>query len=260
MFNRVKNGLILILISLLLSQCLLSTTNKEDEKVAYSHFTLGIKLLQQNRKNEALEQLLIAKKLDPNNALIRNHLGLAYYVLNEYEHAIVELEAATNKQENYSEAHNNLGRVYIDVKNFKAARNHLNRAALDLTYAKKDKVWLNLGLSYFFQNNYKKSESFFLKAISMNRKNCLAYNYFGRSQVEQGQFKKAAKALDQAVFHCRKRGFDEPHYYSAISFFRLGYKSKAIARLQEGRKKFPNGPNRQKIDEMINLMKITDTK
>ena len=251
--------LLLSLLPIVSVQCV-NTTSKEDQTLAHSHFTLGVKLLTQNKKEQALEQLLLAKELDPDNSLILNHLGLAYYLMKEFEHSIIELKSALNKKPDYSEAHNNLGRVYIDVKDFKRAQYHLNKAALDLTYAKKDKVWLNLGLSFFFQNKYKKSESYFLKSISMNRNNCLAYNYFGRSQVEQENFKKAAKALDQAIYHCRQRGFDEPHYYSAISFFRLGYKSKAIARLQESQKKFPNGPNRKKIDEMINLMKITDTK
>ena len=247
----------LIIASFVVSAC---TTNDQNEKVAYSHFQLGVSLLAKNRKEEALEQLLLAKDLDSKNPLIRNHLGLCYFFLKEYEHSIIALKNAIALKPGYSEAHNNLGRVYIEVKDFENARKHLNLAASDLTYANRDKVWLNMGLSYFYQDQYDKSENYFLKSISMNRDNCLAYNYYGRSQVEQEKFAKAAKALDQAIYHCRKKGFDEPHYYSAISFFRLGYKAKAIARLQEGRKKYPDGPNRKKIDEMINLMKLTDTK
>lgn len=235
-------------------------SNEKDKELAYSHFKLGVTLISQNQKAKGLEQLLIAKELDPENALILNHLGLAYYFHNEYEHSIIALKDALSKNPNYSEAHNNLGRIYIDIRDYKQAQEHLNKAASDLTYPHKDKVWLNLGLSWFFQNQYKMSETYFLKSISANRNNCLAYNYYGRAQVEMENFTKAARALDQAIFHCQKKGFDEPHYYSAISFFRLGYKRKAMARLQEGIKKFPTGPNREKIDEMMNLMKITDTK
>ncbi len=236
------------------------TSNQDNSNLAYSHFQLGVTLLSKGQKEKALEQLITAKDLDPDNALIHNHLGLGYFFQKEYEHAIISLKNAIDINPSYSEAHNNLGRVYIEIKDFARARKHLNQAAADLTYANKDKVWLNFGLSYFFQNKYEKSETFFLKAISMNRENCLAYNYYGRSQIEQERFKKAAKALDQAIYHCRVKGFDEPHYYGAIALFRLGYKSKAIARLQEGRKKFPHGPNRAKLDEMINLMKLTETK
>ncbi len=236
------------------------SSDKGNHKVAYSHFRLGVNLLAQGKKPEALEQFLIAKELDPDSALISNHLGLAYYFLQEYEHAVVALKEAIDLKPKYSEAHNNLGRVYIDMSDYSAARKHLSVAANDLTYGAKDKVWLNLGLSYFFENRYDKSESYFLKSISLNRNNCLGYNYYGRVQIEKEQYQQAAKALDQAIYHCKRKGFDEPHYYSAIAFFRLGFKEKAIARLEEGLKKFPKGPNREKIEEMIKLMKITETK
>jgi type IV pilus assembly protein PilF len=249
------------LISFILAVFLLSCTSgpKKDERAAYNHFRLGVSLLAQNHKEKALEQLLLAKQLDPENEMIHNHLGLAYFALREYEHSILALKEAVDLEPSFSEAHNNLGRVYIEIKDFAKARKHLGIAAADLTYANRDKVWLNLGLSYFLNNQYKQSENYFLKSISMNRNNCLGYNYYGRVLIELEEFKKASRALDQAIYHCRRKGFDEPHYYSGISFFRMGYKAKAIARLQEGRKKFPSGPNRRKIDEMINLMRLTDT-
>ena len=179
--------------------------------------------------------------------------------MKEYELSIQAITNAIEEKPTYSEAHNNLGRVYIEIKDFKSARKHLDLAAKDLTYPHKDKVWFNLGLSYFMQNRYKKSQSYFLKSISANRSHCLSYNYYGRAAIELQDFKKATKIFDQAIFHCRKKGTDEPHYYSAIALFRTGYKSKAIARLKEGQKLFPRGKNRNKIDEMMKLMKITET-
>lgn len=217
-------------------------------------------MLSQDKKEAALEQLLKARDLDPENALFLNHLGLAYFFIAEYEQAIIALKDAVSKNPTYSEAHNNLGRVYIEIRDFNQARKHLSLAAQDLTYASKDKVWLNLGLSYFFEGLHQKSQNYFIKSISFNRDNCLAYNYYGRSLLEAEQFQKASKALDQAIYHCRKKGFDEPHYYGAIALYRLGYTAKALARLQEGRKLFPQSENKLKMDEMINLLRVTDTK
>ncbi|NQZ18689.1 MAG: hypothetical protein HRT44_05455 [Bdellovibrionales bacterium] len=236
------------------------STNKENKELAYHHYKIGVTQLTKNNNAQALEQLLIARQLDPTNPLILNHLGLAYYFMQEYEHSIIALKDAISEKTNYSEAHNNIGRVYIDIKDFKQARIHLFKAASDLTYAHKDKVWLNIGLSYFYQNKFKNGQKYFLKSISANRTNCLGYNYYGRSLLELENYEKASKALDQAIYHCRKKGLDEPHYYSAISLFRSGSKAKAMARLQEGRKLFPKGPNKQNIDELINLLRITETK
>ena len=235
-------------------------TDPQNKHLAYQHFKMGVGDVLKGNHAKGLAELLKARELDSENPLILNHLGMAYYLMGEYEHAVVELENAIEENPKYSEAHNNIGRVYIDIKDFQKARVHLFKAAGDLTYQKKDKVWLNIGLSYFFENRFKKSQQYFLKSISKNRNNCLAHNYYGRTQVELEKFDRASKSLDQAIFHCRQSGFDEPHYYAAISLFRLGKKSKAIARLQEGRKLFPNGPNRKKMDEMIRLMKLTETK
>ena len=241
----------------LLANC---ATSEEDKELAYNHYRIGVSLLAKNQNEKALEQLLLASKLDPSNPLILNHLGLAYYFQREYELAIITLQNAISKQANYSEAHNNIGRIYVDIKDFSQARKHLMMAAGDLTYPHKDKVWLNIGLSYFYENSFENSKKYFLKSISVNRKNCLAYNYYGRSLIELEQFKPATEAFDKAIFHCRQRGLDEPHYYSDISLFRIGDKASAIARLQEGRKLYPKGPNKKKIEEMINLMRITETK
>lgn len=257
MFSRLKYLLLNFLSVTIFFGC---ATSKEDKELAYNHYRVGYSLLSRNQNEKALDQLLMANKLDPDNALILNHLGLAYYFQKEYELAIIALKNSITKNPMYSEAHNNIGRIYLDIKDFVQARKHLQIAASDLTYPHKDKVWLNMGLSYFYENKFENSKSFFLKSISANRQNCLAYNYYGRSLIELEDFKKATTAFDQAIYHCKGRGFDEAHYYSAISLFRVGDKANAIARLYEGRKLYPNGPNKKKIDEMLNLMKLTETK
>lgn len=231
--------------------------SQEKKNMAYGHFQMGVSLLGQGKYESGLEQLLLAHEMDPDNHLIANHLGLAYYFLGEYELAIVMLKKSIALKNDYSEAHNNIGRSYIEVKDYPKARHHLAIAARDLTYPNKDKVWFNMGLSFYSEGEYNKSENYFLKAINFNRNNCLAYNFLGRAMIEQEKYEKAKTVLDQAIYHCRSQGYDEPHYYSAIAYFRLGQKSQAQARLQESLKLFPKGLNRKKVEEMIRLMKET---
>jgi type IV pilus assembly protein PilF len=247
---------LLLIIPLVCLVC--CTTSGRKRELAYGHFKIGVTMLNQQKLEPALEQLQKAHELDPKDPMILNHLGLAYFFLKEYNLAILNLNKAVSLKPDFTEAHNNLGRAYIEVKNFNQARKHLSTAAQDLTYISKDKVWLNLGLSYFHENQYEKSLNYFVKSISYNRDNCLAYNYYGRSLLETEDYKKAVTALDQAIYHCRKRGLDEPHYYGAISLYRLGYKSKALARLKEGRKLFPEGENKTRIDDMIKILRVTD--
>ena len=222
--------------------------------VAYHHYRMGSALFKKGEYERALEHFLKAQKLDSQNPLILNHLGLAYYLQKEYEYAVMALNEALILKKNYSEAHNNLGRVYVDMKDFSRARKHLFKAVSDLTYPNRDKVWLNIGLSFFEENRYKKSEEYFLKALKANRQNCLAYNYYGRSLLEREKFKSAIKAFDRAIYRCRPYSLDQPHYYSAVSLFQTGQKSRAIARLKEGKKLYPKGSYREKIRDMIALL------
>jgi len=150
--------------------------------------------------------------------------------MGELDESIYHLKKSISAKSNYSEARNNLGRVYIDAKNFEAARQQLKLALSDLTYPNRDKILVNLGLSYFLQDNQAMAEPFFLKAIAANRKNCLGYNYLGRSLIEIEQFKRAQKTLNQAILHCRESNFDEAHYFSAIALFRDGRKNHAISK------------------------------
>ena len=243
----------LIILFSLFASCVGKNKNKKD--MAHHHFRIGVSLLAKDQKSKSLQQLLTAHKLDPSNTLILNHLGMAYYFLKEYEHAIVTLKEAIRKDPNHSEAHNNIGRVYIEIKDFQLARKHLSKASSDLTYSHKDKVWLNLGLSYFFEGKFKKSKTYFLKSLGNNDKNCLAQNYYGRSQMELEKFKQAIQAFNKAIQTCGKKHSYEPHYYGAISLFHLGHQLKALSFLSQSRQYF-SGLNLQKIDRAIKEMKV----
>ena len=254
-----KSIILILLFSFLVVQPGCGTTESQKEE-AYNHFQMGLGFMRQGKYPQSLKHFLVASEINPGHSHTWNQLGLVYFFQKEYERSIVSFNEALSIDKAFSEAHNNLARVYIEIKNYPLAKKHLDIAAKDLTYSNKDKVWLNYGLSQFNQNKFGKAKMYFLKSISTNRKNCMAYNYYGRTLVEQENFKHAAKSLDKAIYHCQKKGFAQPHYYSAISLFRLGYKSKAIARLNEGMKLYPKSDYNQKMNEMLELMKITNTK
>ena len=243
---------LIFLIPFFLVSC--TSNEKKNKDMAHYHFKLGVSLSSKGQISRSLDQFLKANKLDPNNPLILNHLGMAYYFLKEYEHSILTFKSALKKNPDYSEVHNNLGRVYVEINDFKQARYYLLKAATDLTYSHKDKVWLNMGLSYFFEGNYRESAFYFSKAFEQNNMNCLAYNYYGRSQMELKKFKQAVQSFNKAL-SCGKKYSYEPYYYGALSLFRLGYRSKALSFLSKSRKHF-SGVELVKIDEIIKKMEV----
>ena len=78
-FKGLTSFFILPFLAFFLTFC--TTPKESQEKVAYSHFQIGVKLLSQGKRAQALEQLLLARDMDPLNPLILNHLGLVYFFM-----------------------------------------------------------------------------------------------------------------------------------------------------------------------------------
>jgi tetratricopeptide (TPR) repeat protein len=102
---------------------------------------------------------------------------------------------------------------------------------------------------------FDKARIYFEKSLAIQRTNCLAHSFLGRALYEEKKFDKAALELDRAIGFCQKDGFDEPHYYSGLSYFDLGAKDKAIARLEALIKLFPGGKYADKARSMLEVMK-----
>lgn len=121
----------------------------------------------------------------------------------------------------------------------------------DLTYPAPEKPLINKGSAYFKMNKFKDAKESFLKAVEFQRDNCLANSYYGRSLFELKDYRRAADALDRAVGFCQRSQFDEPHYYSALTYFELGQKEKSEARFEEMIKLYPQG---RYIDKAKNML------
>ena len=125
----------------------------------------------------------------------------------------------------------------------------------DFTYNGIDRAYVNYGRSRFLQKDYDGAMEAFEKAIKNNRESCLANSFYGRAIFEKGEYQRAANVLDHAIGLCQKLMFDEPHYYSALAWYRADDKDKAVARLEEIVKIYPNGKYRDKAKGMLDLIR-----
>jgi Tfp pilus assembly protein PilF len=206
----------------------------------------------------AMSALLKAEELDPNNAVIQNTLGVAYFMRQHNELAEKHLRKALDINKRYSEARNNLSRVLTEEGRYKEAAKEAHIVLDDLTYPGVDKAYINLGLAQFNDKLYTEAKESFLRAINTTRDNCLANAYYGRSIFEMKDYEKAAPALDNAIGFCQKSLYDEPHYYSALTYYRLGQKDKSVARFEEIVKFYPEGKYRDKAKAMLALIRKAD--
>lgn len=231
-----------------------STLRKEDRDRAALHMQMGTGYLSQGLYPQAMSELLKAEQLDPKNPLILNNLGLAYYVRGKFKQAEAKFREAISRNRDYSDGKNNLARVLIEQKSSNEALKWLKEVEGDLTYSYPDKTFANFGMAYFELGQFKRAEDYLLKSLEIRRQNCVTSNYYGRTLLELKRLEQSAQVLDQAVEFCRQSHFEEPLFFSAMSYYSLGEKEKTRARLEELLKDYPKSKYVAKAKGMLELL------
>lgn len=248
----------LIFIALAISSTGILTScghSKKRNEEAQLRLRLGTSLLSQGRYPSALRELLTAEKLNPKNEVVQNNLGLAYFMREQYELAAQHLKKAIDLRPSYSEARNNYARTLIELTRYDQAIQEASLVTADLTYEDPVKAWVNLGLAHFRKGDFAAAKEKLAEAIRLNRNHCLGQTLYGRTLLELTQYQSAARALDNAIVICKPTKFDEPHYYSGLSYYKLGKTSTAIARMEEVIQLYPSGQYAGKAQSLLKLMR-----
>ncbi len=243
---------LVIIFALTLTSC--TTFRSEDNEKAQFHLKIGTTHLMNAEYPQALNELLMAEKLDDEDPIIQNNLGLAYYFRGQVQLAEVHLKKSIRLKPDYTDAKNNLGRVMIETGKIQESIPYLESAANDLTYINPEKPVMNLGIAFFKLEKYDKSIEQLQKSLNYKRDNCLAYSFLGRNYYELKDFSKATDTLDKAIGYCKKSQFDEPNYYSALSYYQLGNVEIAKSRLDEIIKMYPFGTYADKAKSMLEVI------
>lgn len=242
----------IIIIALIMTGC--SSLSKADKDRANLHLQIGTGYLSQGLYPQAMTELLKAEQLDPKNPLILNNLGLAYYVRGKFKQAEGKFREAIRQDRGYSDGKNNLARVLIEEKNPTDALKWLKEVEGDLTYQFPEKTFANFGMAYFDLGQFRKAEEYLLRSLEIRRQNCVTSNYYGRTLLELKRLEQSAQVLDQAIEYCRANRFEEPLFFSAMSYYSMGEKEKTRARLEELLKEYPKSKYVAKAKGMLELL------
>lgn len=245
----------LLILSLCLGLAGCAGKGINERQRAIYHLQMGSGHLAKGNYPAALGEFLKANELDPENPLVHNQLGLGYFLRARVDMAEKHFREALRLNPKFTEARNNLGRALIELKRYKDAIVELKIAAKDLIYSQPEKTYANLGLAYFNLANYSSAEKNFFESLKIRRKNCLALNYYGRSLYEQSAFDKAAESLDQAIDACKEMKIEDPYYFAAMSYMKIGEREQAVARLEESLSTYPDGQYAAKARSMLELLK-----
>lgn len=228
--------------------------NQNKEK-AVLYLEMANTQIENNNLALALKDLLTAEELDPSNPVIQNNLGLVYFLRERYQLSEKHFSKAVSLSPQFTDARNNHARVLIELGRFPEAEKQLNIVLNDLTYVALEKGYVNMGLLRFNQKRYADAITNFQKALKGQPDNCAANTMIGRSYFEEKDYMAAAESLDRAIEFCQKQLEDEPHYFSALTYYRLGNREKALARFRELLNYYPNGVYRERARGMIDLIR-----
>jgi tetratricopeptide (TPR) repeat protein len=105
---------------------------------AISHLNRGNNLFKEKRYQEALDEFLLAAKMDPKNAQAANNVGFMYSKLQRFDDSIWWTRKAIEIDPNRSVAYQNLGDLYYELSRPEEARPYYEKyleLASDKEYA-----------------------------------------------------------------------------------------------------------------------------
>jgi Tfp pilus assembly protein PilF len=221
---------------------------------AQLHLQIGSSHLAQGNYPAALAELLKAEELDPKNPIIQNNLGIAYGVRGRNKEAEDHYLHALAIDPGYADARSNYARLQIDQKKYADALKNLAIVENDLTYPAPEKILSLMGMAYFYQSRYKQAEDYLSRAMNARRESCVTSNFYGRTLFEEHKLDDAAGILDLAIENCRQSKFEEPLFFSAMTYYSLGEKEKSKARIDELLKNYPRSAYLTKAKGLLNLL------
>lgn len=232
-----------------------SSFMSENSDRAQLHLKIAVGYLESEKYPQALNELLLAKKFDANNPAIYNNLGIVYYHRQKYDLSLQSYQKALILEPQFTEARNNYAMTLIELGKHKEAEAELKKAAEDLTYASPYKIYTNLGKLYFNKKDYTAAKKYLELALQDKREDCVASTYYGRTLYEINHSASACEKLDRAAENCIKANYEEPQYYAALCFYKVGQGPQAQARLTSFVNQYPDSKFAEEAKAILTLIK-----
>jgi type IV pilus biogenesis/stability protein PilW len=175
-----------------------SANREAVRREAQASHQLALAFLSENRPTLALRELAKAESLTPDDPVIQNTLGEAYWRKLEYGKAEAAFQKATTLKPDYSDAWNNLGALYIFLKKYQAAVEALEHAVRDVYYGTPERALTNLGWALFKIGRLEEAEKRLREAVELAPGFPLARKNLGILLQDRGEYESALVQLDEA--------------------------------------------------------------
>jgi Tfp pilus assembly protein PilF len=178
-----------------------------------------------------------ALRLNRQNAIVLNNLGLLCAKEKRYDDAVSYFRRAMRLKPNYTDPHLNLGSVYAETGQGEAAKLQL-RAAVALSPL-STRARNELGRLYFDAGRLTEAEEQFHRSVE-SEPNVVAYDGLGDIYTRRGEREKGEEAFRRAV--SLERFDSHGHFGLAALYADSGQNASAMREYQQGLKTDPANP------------------
>jgi len=147
------------------------------------------------------------------------------------EEAAEYFERCLAADASYWPASAELGNLYFDARDWKAARAHYQRAAEQASEGEKPILYFNLGLCYAREQEFSKAIRAYRACLEWDGEFQFARNNLGKSLMRTGRYEEAVEVLREAV-EAGTDG-DEPRLNLAKALRRMGCFDDAVDTLRQ---------------------------
>ncbi len=160
-------------------------------------FQNGVNLLDRGRYSEAAEELTLAASLVGTNAQIWNYLGVAWHQAGQFSNAVVAYQKALALDRDLTEAHFNLGCLWLEANHLDAAKSEL--MAFTLRRGNSAEGFARLGTVQLRSRDLAAAEKSFTEALNISPHCVEAINGLGLIQLQRNRPRDAAQFFNNAL-------------------------------------------------------------
>jgi Tfp pilus assembly protein PilF len=187
-------------------------------KKASYHYQMGLSYLAEGNYTKALIDLTEAEKITPDDPVLLNYLGQAYYFKKRFDLAEVKYLRSVELRPNYSEARNNLGATYLELQQWDNAIKQLTFVCNDIFYQNHDTAAMNLALAYFGKGDYVTALTLLRPVIALNPRSPVARLNLGRVYFADD---KNGLAIEEFRKSIELNGnYAKAHYHLALAYLK----------------------------------------
>jgi len=241
-----------ILLLVFVSACTLSPWHREQANL---YMKKGKALIEAGQYLGALKELLEADKYAPNDPEINYYLGIAYNGRGLIQPAMERVQKAVALKNDYSEAHNYLGVLYMDKGEWEKAITCFDKALNNYLYATPSLALYNSGWAYYNLKNYDMALSRYQQAQRQDRMTVLQPQIeknIGLIYIKKNDLVSAIDHLKNAV--TLNDNLLDAHFFLAECYLKIKDKSNAKKSFQQVVKLAPQSPFAQKAREYLQMM------